>query len=532
MSLHKPSIVIPSLPRLMAAALLSFIGACGSPTPNDILLELAPDVISSQEGSLHVRTLVAEDASPLANEEVAISVSYVDRNGVERAIEPVTGTTDVNGAFEAVLTGFSWDGSGTVTAEVLRGGMSLATEPVLATATFSVLDRTPPTVTILPPTQDLRVGPGFPLDIEVVVDDEIGVSEVILEADGELDRLRSTYVASGAQNATVSFNFDVPNDARSGPTITLYALAVDLSGNIAAAEPVVLTVDPAIAIAGVDGLDGGILIEGDGSYLANPRALALSPKDGLLYIADNSGNNPCNGGCIRAVDPGSGDPLGGVVSAAFGVIEGIAFDATGDTLYYSDRQDRVYQMTYNAVSSTYENRVACNDIANQDPQDPMHLLVDPARGLLVVDRQDRRVKQLDTCDGTQPNNFNNSSFPDRPWGIAMNAGGELFVSDEGADRIYMIDNGGDNLFFEDRNLDRPQGIEWLENGSSSFADSLLVANNGDGRILSTRGYDSTRTAVYMRNDPVDIEYDGNGTLYILTEPSAGNPGRIFTVTGF
>ena len=521
--------------RLAIIAIPVLLPACGE-SPDGVLLELAPEVISSQDGTLHVHTTVIADRSPLAAVDVNVRVAYVDRNGVERAIEPVTGITDHNGALEAVFTGLIWDGAGTVTAEVVAGDGAVVVDgmgqPLAATATFSVLDRTQPTVTILPPTEDLRIGAGFPLDVQVAVEDEIGISEVIIEASGELDRLRSTVVASGASSAILDFDFDVPNDARPGPTITLHALAIDLSGNVAAAEPVVLTVDPTIAIVGADGLQGSMLSDGNGQFLQNPRALAMSPMDGMLYVADNSGNNPCNGGCIRAVDPATGTPVGGIVIAAVGRIEGIAFDDTGDNMYYTDRQDRVYRMTYNLANNAYENRVACNDIGGQDPQDPMHLLYDPAVGIVVVDRQDRRIKVLDgACTGSQPNNYNNQALPDNPWGIAREPGGDYFVSDEGVDRIYRIGPDGQNQFFEDRSLNNPRGIEWLAGGGSSFADSLLIANNGNGRILSSTGEDSARTAVYLRNDPVDIEYS-DGTLYVLTEPSAGDPGRIFAVTGF
>ena len=58
-----------------------------------------------------------------------------------------------------------------------------------------------------------------------------------------------------------------------------------------------------------------------------------------------------------------------------------------------------------------------------------------------------------------------------------------------------------------------------------------MANTEDRSVVSSRGFNTGRRIVFLRNDPVDIALDG-GTLYILTRPSAGDPGRIYAVTGF
>jgi hypothetical protein len=150
------------------------------------------------------------------------------------------GTTDDRGVFETVIEGLAWDGIGTVSAQVpVEGGM------VQGSATFSVLDRTAPLAVIDALTSDLHVRQGQEVNVTIAVSDEIGVSEVYFEAAGSVDRQRSSVVASGAPEASVEFEFDVGDEASLGPTITLYALAQDLSGNLAAAAPTTLTVDPA-----------------------------------------------------------------------------------------------------------------------------------------------------------------------------------------------------------------------------------------------------------------------------------------------
>jgi hypothetical protein len=518
---------------MVAAALLcALVAACDTPPPDGVLIELAPDVISSAEGTMHVRALVVDDRSPRKGESVSLEVSYTDRNGEAHTIDGVSGDTDKRGVFEATLSGFDFEGVGTVTASVLdAGGAPIVDgdgEPISSDASFSVVDLSPPSVAILPPTSDLVVGAGFPLQVQVEVEDEIGISEVFIEAAGELDRQRSTVVASGETSATVTFDFDIPRDAIAGPTITLYAMAADLSGNLSAAEPVVLTVDPFVDIGVPAGFDGALLSDGSNNFLDDPRALAVSPMDGKIYVADNSQNSPCQDACIRVVDPASGSVEGGVVINGQGTIEGIAFDATGDTLYYSDRQDRVVSLSWNDTAQTYDSPQNCVDPQAQNPQDPIHLIFDATLGIMVVDRQDNRVKTKAACDLNDAQDLTQGNL-DQPHGIAAGGAGEFYLSDRGNDVIFQFDDQGDLTLFENDVRD-PRGIVWIDGGDSVFADSLAVAERDRQTVSSTQG-NGTSPVAFLRNDPVDVDIAGD-TLYILTQPSAGDRGRIFSVTGF
>lgn len=499
------------------------IAACAA--PDGVLVELNPPLISSLEGTTAVRALVVEaDGTPLADQPVELTVDYTDRNGIVHAIEPASGRTDGSGRFEALLDGLDWDGSGTVTVN--------ATEEagVQGSASFVVLDRTPPVVEILPPTTDLRVGPGLPFDVQVRVTDEIGVSRVVVEAAGSLDQQRSTVVASGYADATLTFGFDVPQNAAGSSTITLYALATDLSGNRGAATAVVLTVDPAIVIVTPPGLTSGLLADGTTQFLDDPRGIAVSPRDGKLYVADNAGPAPCNGACIRKVDAATGavDPV--AVITGVGTMEGVAFDATGDTLYYTDRQRRIGRLTWDPLTQRYNTAGFCNDISVDNPADPYHLVVDPSLGILVVDDAQKRVARAATCNATmQPAGLTGGVF-DQPRGLALGPAGEIYVSDLNRDEILRVDGTtGAVTRFETSRVQEPWGIEWL-GGTSAFSGSLLVALSGDQRVVATSGT-GARAVAYLRNDPIDVAIAGtNG--FVLTRPSANNRGRIFRVTGF
>ena len=242
--------------------LLALCAACTG-DPDTVQVELSPSLISSIDGTTHVMAIVAAGTTPLDGEPVRITVDYTDRNGTAHPIDPIDAKTDSRRVVDATLSGLTWDGIGTVT--VTTGN------EVASSTTFTVLDRTPPKIEILPPTTDKHVGPGLPLDVQVRVTDEIGVSEVYLDATGGIDTNRRTVVSSGAQDTTITFRMNVNANAQAGPTIQLYALASDLSGNYASATAMTLTVDPGITIATPPGLSGSLLVDGTQTQLASPQ---------------------------------------------------------------------------------------------------------------------------------------------------------------------------------------------------------------------------------------------------------------------
>ena len=223
---------MPNLSWLLFALPLA---ACAS-DPNYIDVQLAPEVISSIDGTLAVHALVYSDTNLVGDgKAVTLSLDYTDRNGTARAIAPIQGTTDKRGAVDGVFQGLMWDGTGTVTATAATG--------TVGTATFAVLDRTPPDVTITPPAM-VRVNQNATFQVHVT--DEIGVSEVFFEASnggngGNGNRQRSTVVASGSTDAMVSFDYQA-NDTQVGQMVTFYALGSDLSSNLAAAAPVTVMI--------------------------------------------------------------------------------------------------------------------------------------------------------------------------------------------------------------------------------------------------------------------------------------------------
>jgi hypothetical protein len=493
------------------------LGACAG-TPNTVEVALAPPVISSLDGRTTVSAIVAEDAIPIADTAVQLTVEYTDRNGTAHAIEPIDGQTNDRGVFTTTVEGLLWDGTGTIT---------VTSEGLAGEAVFAVLDRTPPKVEILSPTTDNRVGPGLPIDVRVHVTDEIGVGQVILDTtDNFGGNGRSSTLVSGTQDGTVTFRLNVPQGAQAGQNMVLYALATDLSSNSAAAMPITLTVDPTITIATPPGLMGSLLADGSTASLNDPRSIASSPKDSKLYVADVAGG-ACAGHCIWQVDPTTGMVTPTPVFVGVGVIEGVAFDATGDNLYYTDRQDRTGRLAWDGAA--YTNPVICNATATQRPQDPIHVVFDPTLGLLTPDGNGKQLVQIATCAITTVGvNFTNYNF-DQPRGIALGPLGEIYVSDGNTEEIVRVDrtNGAVSVF--ETRVQEPYGMEWLATGATPYASSLMVTSS-DRVIESTKGA-GVLAAAYLRNVPIDLAFL-SGTMFVLTSPSANNRGRIYRVTGF
>jgi hypothetical protein len=215
---------------------LALVPLVACDTTNDVVVELAPDTISSLSGTANVRATALSGDETMSGQSVTLSVAYTDRNGTAHTIADITGKTNDAGVFETQLTGLTWDGTGTVTATVKDGGKS-----VDGIATFAVLDRTPPAVTIEPPPNN-QVSKAGATRVTVHVTDEIGISAVSFASNNGLARARSAF-ASGTTDTMVDFDLNL-NDSNVGQTLTLYALGADLSGNQGAAAPIMVTVIP------------------------------------------------------------------------------------------------------------------------------------------------------------------------------------------------------------------------------------------------------------------------------------------------
>jgi hypothetical protein len=226
--------------RLLLLIAVTPLVGCAS--TNEIVVELSPDVISSLDGTVHVRATAFSGQDVHGGDSITFTVAYTDRNGVDHPVDSIKATAKDSGVAEATFTGLTWDGTGTVTAEVKKDGKTID-----GTATFAVLDRSPPVVTIMPPAM-IRIN--MQVAIPVHITDEIGISSASCDTSGNggggnngcRGGGRTTFSA-GQHDVTLMFDYQA-NDTQVGQMITFYAIASDLSGNLGVATPVVATIIP------------------------------------------------------------------------------------------------------------------------------------------------------------------------------------------------------------------------------------------------------------------------------------------------
>ncbi|MCX5747442.1 MAG: hypothetical protein NT062_33680, partial [Proteobacteria bacterium] len=232
------------------------------------------------------------------------------------------------------------------------------------------------------------------------------------------------------------------------------------------------------------------------------RSIAVSPKDGKLYVADASVQGACSGGCIWQVDPATGVISGAPVFVGTGVIEGVAFDTLGDNLYFTDRQDRTGRLTWNGT--TYATLVTCNSIGGV-LQDPYHLVFDPTLGLVTADGNDRSVLAVaPACGGTAATRITMADALDEPRGIALGPTGELYVSDRNRDRVSLVDRTTGALTAFSSAMREPYGTLRVC-GDGAVVEARGVAADHPLRRRVRRGHDVRADVAEQRGARPDLQ---------------------------
>ncbi len=238
--------------RVFLVASLLFVGCGGA--PDRVEISVTPDVVSSQSGTLTAKATVFGGAAGVSAIPVLLHVDYIDRNGTAHPVQDMTAKTNEVGEVEVDFTGLTFEGVGTITASALDDkGQPLvdsAKQPITTKGTFSVLDLSPPVVTITNPAANSTVSNQQQFTVTVAAADEIGVSETFFQAVSgqngnlKLNRTGSRINGSGSTSVTIQYQVDTQQNLNVGDTITLTAMATDLSGNIGVAPAVNVTVGP------------------------------------------------------------------------------------------------------------------------------------------------------------------------------------------------------------------------------------------------------------------------------------------------
>lgn len=376
-----------------------------------------------------------------------------------------------------------------------------------------------------------------------------------------------------------------------GPLSRASGLAVDSSGNLFIADTgnaVVKRLTPSGAVTTVAG-NGQCAATGDGgpatqASLCEPYGLAVD-STGNLYIGE-FGNSRIRKvtpqGVISTVagngtrgDSGDGGPA---LQASISWPIGLAVDGSGN-LYISDAQShRVRRVAPNGTITTFAGNGRPNFLGDGGPaassalNQPQAVAVDASGNVLIADTNNSRVRRIvagviNTIAGNGQFKVAGDGGPataatlNVPAAVALDAAGNLYISDTGAHRIRRVAPDGIISTFAGNGLGYSGDggaatAAWLNRPSGLAFDSpgnLLIADAGNGRIrrvdrlgvittvagggtASGSAADGGPATNASLNAPQGIAVDSRGNMYIAEALSGRvrvvNPLGVISTLGF
>ena len=305
-------------------------------------------------------------------------------------------------------------------------------------------------------------------------------------------------------------------------------LVADGAGNIYFASSrlnTVLRLDPSGVVTPIAG-NSSVSFAGDGGPATNarlnlrgalyshhyggPGGLAVD-GEGNLFIAD-SGNHR-----IRRVSPegiiatvaGTGEPGfsgddGPAVSAKLNSPWGIAADRSGN-IYVADNSNRVRKVSSSGIITTIAGNGSYGFSGDGGPATSAELngaigvALDLAGNLYVSDHSNNRIRKVSpsgmitTFAGDGTRGFSGDGGPaasaqlTRPWGVAVDNAGNLFIADYFNHRIRRVSSSGTITTVAGSGVPGFQGVSG-DGGSATSADLRMptfVAVDGRGNLLIT-----------------------------------------------
>ena len=294
-------------------------------------------------------------------------------------------------------------------------------------------------------------------------------------ADGSNNRIRKVdpagTISTVAGTGTAGFSGD-GGPATGAQLNAPFGVFVDAAGNLFIADAGnsrIRKVDPAGTISTVAGT-GTAGFSGDGGPATgaqlNHSVGVFVDAAGNLFIADGSNNR------IRQVDPagtistvagtgvtgfsGDGGPATG---AQFHSPSGVFVDAAGNLFIADGGNHRIRKVapagTISTVAGTGVGGVSGDGGTATGAQlSPFGVFVDAAGNLFIADRSNNRIRKVDpagtisTVAGTGTAGFSGDGGPatgaqlNAPFGVFVDAAGNLFIADAGNSRIRKVDPAG------------------------------------------------------------------------------------------
>jgi trimeric autotransporter adhesin len=301
---------------------------------------------------------------------------------------------------------------------------------------------------------------------------------------------------------------------------------------------------------------------------------------GDLYIAD-SGNlrvRRVSNGVIMIVAGNGRRGFSGdnrtAANARLNAPSGVAVDAAGN-LYFSDRYNSRIRKVSNGVITTVAGNGRRGFNGDNGPANraqlssPCGIAVDAAGNLYIADFDSHRIRKVSngvitTVAGNGTSGFSGDNGPatsaqlGNPYGVAVDAAGNLYIADPPTQRIRKVSNGlittvagngtagfsGDNGAAASAQLNGPYGVavdpagnlyvtDMLNNRVRRVSEGLISTVAGNG--MQGFGGDEGPATRAQLNNPRSVAVDATGNLYVA---DAGNScirkvsnGVITTVAG-
>jgi uncharacterized protein (TIGR03437 family) len=270
--------------------------------------------------------------------------------------------------------------------------------------------------------------------------------------------------------------------------------------------------------------------------LAAPAGLAID-RAGNLYIAEEQGNR------IRRVSPGgtiqtvagngisawSGDG-GPATAASLAAPDGVAVDAAGNLYIADTATHRIRKVTSDGIIHTIAGSDQGGLAGDGGPAtqallfNPRMLAFDRAGNLLIADSSAHVVREITPAGIIQrvAGTGQAASGADggaatataiwSPWGIAVDAAGDILIGETGATRVRMIDSSGavSTLF---------------------YASAYSLATDATGRIWFGGGAVGVASQTGAPFALPPLIYDGGFTNAAMQQTSEVAPGEIVSIYG-
>lgn len=262
------------------------------------------------------------------------------------------------------------------------------------------------------------------------------------------------------------------NSGNGGPAVAAdlsnpYGVAVDASGNVYFSDgpnQVIKKVDPSGKITKMAGSGGGAAALQAG--FKNPSGVCVDAS-GNLYIADSFNNRirkVAPSGAVSTVagtgQPGYAGDGGPAAAASLKRPYGVAVDASGNLFIADSYNNVVRRVAANGIITTVAGTGAAGYSGDGGPaaraqlNRPESLAVDASGTLYIADTFNSVVRKVGqdgtiiTVAGNGTKGFSGDGGPaasaslNMPTGVAVDAAGDLFISDFGNQRVRLVGTSG------------------------------------------------------------------------------------------